>query len=95
MRATTIAAAPGSSMALIAGKATQRAAESRAAVFFGVSKAPTISALARWRNIRPDGEHDAPKVDMGKEFVALEGDPCNIGGIYLAIPGGTRCSSER
>ena len=64
MGATTIAAALGSSMALIAGvgKATQRAAESGMAVFFGVFKAPTVSALARWKNIRLDGEHDTPNV---------------------------------
>ena len=89
MGATTIAAVPGSGMALIegVGKATQRAAESRAAVFFRVSKAPIVSALVRWRNIRSDGEHDAPNVDMGREFVALEGDPCNIGGVFLATSG--------
>ena len=57
-------------------------------MFFGVSKAPTVSALARWRNIRPDGKHDAPNIDMGREIVALEGDPCNIGGVFLATSGG-------
>ena len=69
-------------------KATQRAVESGAAVFFEVSKVPTVSALARWRNIRLDGEHDAPNVDMGREIVAFEGDPCNIGGVFLATSRG-------
>ena len=95
MGATTIAAAPGNSMALIAGvgKATQRAAESGAAVFFRVSKAPTVSVLAKWRNIRLDGEHDFLNVDMDRKFVALKGDPCNIGGVFLATSE-TKCSSE-
>ena len=53
-----------------------------------VSKAPTVSALARWRNIRPDRKHDAPNVDMDREFMALEGDLCNIGGVFLATSGG-------
>ena len=79
-RATTIAVAPGSSRAFIVdvGKATQRAMESRAAVFLRVSKAPTVSALARWRNIRLDGERIAPNVDMSRKFVALKGGPSNI-----------------
>ena len=77
-------------MALIAGvgKATQRAAESGATVVFGVSKVPTVSALVRWRNIRLDGEHDAPNVDMGRKIMAFEGDPYNIGGVFLATSGG-------
>ena len=70
------------------GKATQRAAESGVAVVFGVSKAPTVSALARWRNVRPDGEHDTPNVDMGRKIMAFEGDLCNIGGVFLATSGG-------
>ena len=48
---------------------------------------PTVSALARWRNIRPDGEHDACNVDMGRKFVALKGDPSNIDGVFLATSG--------
>ena len=54
MRTTTIAAAPGSSRAFIAdvGKATQRTAKSRAAVFLRVAKVPTVSALARRKDIR-------------------------------------------
>ena len=82
MRATTIAAAPGSSRAFIAdvGKATQRAAESRAAMFLRVAKAPTVPALARGRDIRPDGTQDAPNVDMGGKIVALKRDPSNVGG---------------
>ena len=87
--AATIAAAVGSSMALIAGvcTATQRAAESGAAVVFWMSKAPTVSALARWRDIRPDGEHDAPNVDLSRQIVAFERDPCNVGGVFLATSG--------
>ena len=90
MRATTIAAPPGSSRAFIAGvgKATQRAAESKAVVFFRVSKAPTVLALVRWRNIRPDGEHDASNVDTSRKFMALKGDLSNIGGVFLATLGG-------
>ena len=89
MRATTIAAAPGSSRAVITDmvKATQRAAESRTAVFFWVAKAPTFPALARGRDIRPDGAQDAPNVDMGGKIVALKRDPSNVGGVFLAISG--------
>ena len=102
MRATTIAAAPGSSRAFIldVGKATQRAAESRAAVFLRMAKAPTVSALVRGRNIRPDRAQDAPKVDMSRKIVALKGDPSNIGGVFLATSPRSsekphpRCSSE-
>ena len=89
MRATTIAAAPGSSRAFIAdvGKATQRAAENRAVVFLRVAKAPTVSALARRRDIRPDGALHAPNVDMSREIVALKRDPSNVGGVFLATSG--------
>ena len=73
MRTTTIAAVPGSSRAFIAdeGKATQRAAESRVAVFLRVAKAPIVPALARVRDIRPDRAQDAPSVDMSRKIVAL------------------------
>ena len=88
MRATTIAAAPGNKRAVIMDvvKATQRAAESRTAVFLGVAKAPTFPALARERDIRPDGEQDAPNVDMGGKIMALKRDPSNVG-FFLATPG--------
>ena len=68
-------------------KATQRAAESRAAVFLRVAKAPTVPALARGRDIRPDGAQDAPNVDMSRKIVALKRDPSNVGGGFLATLG--------
>ena len=86
MRAITIATAPGSSRAFIADvdKATQRAAESSAAVFLRVAKVPTIPALARGRNIRPDGVQDTLNVDMSGRVVALKSDLSNVGGGFLA-----------
>ena len=89
MRATIIATAPCSSRAFIAdvGKATQRAVKSRAAVFLRVAKAPTVSALARGRDIKPDGAQDTPNVDMSGRIVALKSDPSNVGGGFLATPG--------
>ena len=78
MRATTIAAAPGNSRAVIVDvvKATQRAAESRMAVFLRVIKAPTFLALARGRDIRPDRAQDAPNVDMGVNYCQVKGNAC-------------------
>ena len=89
MRVTTIAAVLGSSRAFIAdvGKATQKAAESRTAVFLMVAKAPTVLALARKRDIRPDGVQNVPNIDMSREIVALKRDLSNVGGVFLATLG--------
>ena len=71
----------------VAGKATVRAASHGATELFRVAESPTVTTLARWRDVRPDWAGHSPHIDGEWEFVASKGHASDVGRASTAASG--------